>query len=115
MKKLQLKINIDIFKFGIIVFFSEQLPEGHERAIALTKVSDDFNPAIYFNISKPIPIPTIAHEVIHALKAEFDKRGIELCNGVDDELLPYSVGYCMEKILLYCEKNDIKMCYSEKD
>jgi hypothetical protein len=66
-------------------------------------------PEIHLDISYPLPITNIVHEVTHAVRYELGvRKGFISLDDWSDEVLPYILAYIVGKILNYCEKHKIE-------
>lgn len=110
------RIRIDAIKAGITVFYDKKMLKERDTQLAYTRVEEcgNYRPAIFFDLSKPIAITIITHEVIHAVRYELEfRKGFMNLDKWDDELLPYIVSYVIGEILKYCKKHKIKTIIDE--
>ena len=81
---------------------------GDPKTIAITEIGKYAE--INLNISKPVSIPVIVHEVIHAVRYELgEKRGHKGLGEWEDETLPYCCDYVVGKIIDYLRAHSIRI------
>jgi len=104
-----------VLRCGIQIFWTGNFTG---ESIAYTTTFGDngvTNPQIYFNISKPIPITTISHELLHAVRDILHNRGFSEMAKPNDETLTYHHSYCLGLCLDYVKKKGIKICNKVED
>ena len=114
-KYKELSIMFPVLRCGIQIFWTKYF---NDNSIAFTKRFDDdgaTNPQIYFNLNKEIPITTISHELLHAVRDILYNRGFTGTYHPDDESLTYHHSYCLGKCLDYVKKHKIKLCNKVED
>ena len=104
-----------VLRCGIQIFWTSEFTDC---LIAYTKRFEDegqTNPQIYFNTNKAIPITTISHELLHAVRDILYNRGFKDMDHPDDESLTYHHSYCLAECLDYAKKHKIKLCNRVED
>jgi hypothetical protein len=99
-----------VLRCGIQIFWTKKFDDC---SIAFTKRFDDegqTNPQIYFNANKKVPIATISHELLHAVRDVMYNRGFMNMDHPDDEGLTYYHAYCLGECLNYANKHNIELC-----
>jgi hypothetical protein len=108
------RINFDVIRRGIQIFWTTQY---EDKSNALTIFQDDeaINPQIHFNVNYSVPITTISHELLHAVRRCLNVIGFKNMEDYDDESLTYFHSYALEQCLKYARKHNIKLCDSVAD
>jgi len=109
------EIKFNVLNSKITAIFTKDNNGLFENAIAFTiPPKDNLECDIVFNLSEKIPITTITHEIIHAIRYVCFPIISELQLSGQDEVLPWYTHYALGEILTFCSDNKIKLCNVEE-
>jgi len=108
-------ILFPVLRCGIQIFWTKKF---EDNSIAYTTTFNDegsTNPQVYFNTNLKVPIGTISHELLHAVRDILYNRGFDKLGEPSDECLTYHHTYSLVECIKFAKKHKIKLCDSVGD
>ena len=109
-KTIEQIIDFPVLRRGIQIFWTTEFEDQSNAFTCFDDEDYSINPQIHFNINFSVPITTISHELLHAVRRCLNVVGFKYIDEHDDETLTYYHSYALGLCLDYCKKNKIKLC-----